>query len=115
MFKKLFAFIIVIGILVVIWFTFAFWTGIYSVYSIAPSPPDNLGATYVVSREEGEPLFNSPEYVPPAPKASDEDGKGMQFSTIAAARRPIKARTIVKLPYIDWAYQKSIENPDSTK
>jgi hypothetical protein len=95
------------------WVAFALWTGIYSVYSYPPSRVHPDGVTLLVTREAGEPIFNSPDYVPPQ-AASGEQSKGTGFQSIPKGRRTVEKRTIVELPYIDWAYEKSLEVP-STK
>jgi hypothetical protein len=94
------------------WVAFALWTGIYSVYSYPPSRIHPDGVTLLVSREPGEPMFNSPDYVPPAVKPG-EPQKGTSFQSIPKSRRPLEKRTVVELPYIDWAYEKSIEPPEA--
>jgi len=92
----------------IVWLVFALWTGLYSVYTIPPSREKPDGATLIVNREEGEPLFNSPEYRSPEKKAEPKKG-GMSFQTIPKAKKPLKDRTILELPYIDWTYRKSLE------
>jgi len=108
--KKILALLLVVAIAVVFWFAFAIWTGLYSIYSIPPSKTDPDGATLIVAREEGEPMFNSPQYKKPPPK-KEEKGGGIGFGTYERPKRPLDQRTIVELPYIDWAYQKSLEPP----
>jgi hypothetical protein len=105
--KKVIAFIILLSLAVLFWFAFAIWTGLYSVYSVPPTPGDPDGSTLIVAREEGEPMFDSPQYKPP-PRKIEKSG-GIGFGSEYHARRPIDKRTIVELPYIDWAYQKSLE------
>jgi len=99
--------IIVIG--TVIWVPFALWMGFYSVYSYPPSKEHPKGATLLVHREEAEPMFNSPDYVPekhePQP---DEKRGGIGFQGAPTTKRSLQTRTIVELPYVDWAYKKSI-------
>ena len=109
MFRKLFYLVLVVAAGLAIWVGFALWTGIYSVYSIPPGPKYPDGSTLLVSREPGEPLFNSPAYVPPPPPPRKKGGLG--FGPITRPRRPIAERTIVTLPYIEWAYKQSIEPP----
>lgn len=94
------------------WVIFALWTGIYSVYSYPPSKQYPEGLTLLVSRDEGEPAFNSPDYVPPKAAPSDKSG-GMSFGSMPRSKRPLGIRTIAKLPYIEWAYKKSLEPPAS--
>ena len=63
----------------------------------------------IVSREEGEPTFNSPDHLSPARKKPATGGIG--FEPMSKPKRPVAERTIVKLPFIDWAYKKSLEKP----
>jgi len=92
---------------IVFWFTFAIWTGLYSVYSIPPSKENPDGATLIISRDEGEPIFNSPQRK--IPEKKHEKTGGIGFGGSERPKRPIDQRTAVELPYIDWAYQKSLE------
>ncbi len=106
--KKLLIFVLIVIGGVLIWFAFGMWTGIYSIYSYPPSKEHAEGATLIISRDPGEPMFNSPQYVPP--KATPVPGEGvMTFEPTKRLRRPVELRTIVKLPYIEWAYKKSLE------
>ena len=107
-FKWLLIITLILAACVVFWVTFALWTGIYSVYSYPPSAKNPDGLTLLVSRDEKEPVFNSPDYVPPKPKQDGQAG-GMSFGSLPKPKRPLEIRTIVKLPYIEWAYQKSLE------
>lgn len=106
-FKKIFAFLSIVAVGVGIWVAFALWSGIYSIYSIPPSATDPDGSTLLVSRDEWEPMFNSPQYRPPA----RDPGKssGVTLGSIPKLKRPLERRTIVKLPFIEWAYKKSLE------
>ncbi len=113
MLKKTFGFLLVIAVIAVLWACFALWTGMYSVYSLPPSRQEPDGFTALVHREEGEPAFNSPDYVAPAPKK--RAGGGIGFESVPKPKRPIAERTIVRLPFIDWAYKKSLEKPDNTR
>jgi len=106
-FKKVLAFLVIVSLAVLFWFAFAIWTGLYSIYSIPPSHDDPDGATLIVAREEGEPMFNSPQYKPPPRKAEQTGGIG--FGTVSHPKRPLEQRTIVELPYIEWAHEKSLE------
>ena len=112
MIKKLFFIVVVLILAVLFWFGFALWTGIYSVYSYPPSRENPDGRTLIVSREEGEPLFNSPSYAPPPKKQEPRSGI-IQFETPIRSRKPVETRIIVELPYIEWAYRKSLQ-PQST-
>jgi hypothetical protein len=106
--KKLFAFVLIVALAVGFWFAFAFWTGLYSVYTFPPTKTDPDGKTLIISRDQDEPMFNSPAVKPPAPKKVESRGIG--FGGGAPKGRPFGLRTIVELPYIEWAYEKSIED-----
>jgi hypothetical protein len=107
--KRLFYFALIVAAAVVFWGVFAIWTGIYSVYSIPPTHAQPDGATLIVQREQGEPTFNSPDYKKPAPPKEEPKGGGLKFGTIKKPPRQLDERTILELPYIEWAYRKSIE------
>ena len=109
-FKWILVLALILVICVVFWVGFALWTGIYSVYSYPPSKQHPEGVTLLISRDEKEPMFNSPDYVAPKEKPAESSG-GMSFQSIPKAKRDPEARTIAKLPYIEWAYQKSLERP----
>jgi hypothetical protein len=95
----------------VFWVVFALWTGIYSVYSYPPSKAHPEGLTLLVSRDKGEPMFNSPDYAPPKNAPSEGSG-GMSFESMPKSKRSPEIRSIAKLPYIEWAYKKSLEPPE---
>lgn len=116
MIKKVSIFAFVVAVALIFWFAFALWTGIYSIYSIPPGKEHPKGVTLVVSREEGEPMFNSPDYTEPKKEAPKSRGLGFASSTIGR-KRPLVVRTVVELPYVKWAYTKSleIETPSDTK
>jgi hypothetical protein len=107
MLRKTFYFLLFAVLGVIIWFAFAIWTGMYSIYSIPPSREKPDGSTLIVSRDEGEPMFNSPDYTPPPKKPAPRSGMG--FTSIQKPKRPLEQRTIVKLHYVEWAYKKSLE------
>jgi len=106
--KWLFILALVVAVAGIFWLAFGLWTGIYSVYSFPPSKEYPEGVTLLVSRDGGEPMFNSPQYVPP-PKAPVSKDRGLGFGGLDLPSRPVAIRTIVKLPYIEWAYKKSLE------
>ncbi len=112
MFKKFFIFLLIVAVLVTIWFVFALLTGIYSIYSYPPSLANPDGATLIVSREENEPTFNSPDYVPPKENKKKEKG-GIRFGSGKIKKQSIETRIIVKLPYIEWAYRQSINSQET--
>jgi len=105
--KKTSIFILVVAAGYLIWTAFALWTGIYSVYSIPPGKEHPNGTTLLVSREYGEPLFNSPDYKEPPREVSNQPGLG--FAAPIKSKKPLVVRTILELPYIEWAYKKSLE------
>jgi len=110
MIKKLSFFLGLVGLGLIIWLAFALWTGIYSVYSYPPeSAAYAEGATLIVSRDPGEPLWNSPDAPPPAPPRQPQKTRGIGFGTRPKPTRPIADRTILELPFIEWAYKKSLE------
>lgn len=106
--KKLFGFLLIVAGGIGIWFLFALWTGLYSVYTFPPGGTDPDGRTLIVSRDQDEPMFNSPAVKIPVPKKSENRGIG--FGGGMQAKRPLDKRTIVELPYVAWAYEKSIED-----
>ena len=72
-----------------------------------------MGSTLIIQRDEWEPMFNSPDYVHPE---QDEKPQGAGWSKKTyKMKRPVSRRTIVKLPYIDWAYQKSLSVEEKNK
>jgi len=107
MIKKTLIILLVVGLAVVFWFSFALWTGIYSVYSFPPSAQHPEGATLIVARDEGEPMFNSPQFTPPPVKQTQRRGS-ITFTPESTKKRPLELRTIVELPYIQWAYERSL-------
>lgn len=109
MIKKIFIFLLLCALGVVGWFAFAIWIDLYSVYSYPPTKKSPKGATLIIRREEWEPKFNSPDYKPPQRSEAKE---GMGWSSASGRpKTPIPLRTIVELPYIEWAYKKSLEAP----
>ncbi len=95
-------------ICVCLWVGFGLWTGMYSVYSIPPSKTNAEGETLLVSREAREPMFNSPAYKAPEEKSDGKRG-GIDFGASKIKSKPVEDRVIVRLPFIQWAYQKSLE------
>jgi hypothetical protein len=106
--KKILFILIVLLLAILFWFGFALWTGIYSIYSYPPSAEHQEGSTLIVSREQGEPTYNSPNYEP-GPKKEQPRSGGIVFSGPLKSKRPVETRIIVELPYIEWAYKKSLE------
>lgn len=97
---------------VTLWVVFALWTGIYSVYSIPPSKENPKGVTLLISRDEGEPMFNSPDYKAPQKRVEPRSG-GLGFGGMEKKKRPLAVRTVYEFPYIEWAYKKSLEPQDA--
>jgi hypothetical protein len=110
MFKKLFYLLLILAGGTLIWFVFAVWVGLYSIYSYPPSNDHPEGVTLIVSRESDEPMFNSPDYRQPKKKAEPKKD-GISFAPLPKGKRPIERRTIIELPYIEWTYKKSLEQP----
>jgi len=108
-FKRIIIIFIIIFAAVAFWFTFAIWAGLYSVYTFPPSTSNPDGSTLIVAREEGEPMFNSPQYKKPVKKQEKTGGIG--FGTERRPARPLEQRTILELPYFEFAYEKSLEPP----
>lgn len=113
MIKKLSFLLGLVAAGLLIWFGFALWTGIYSIYSYPPESPEYAdGATLIVSRDPGEPTWNSPDAPPPAPPSQPRKTRGIGFGASPKPTRPIANRVILELPYIEWAYKKSLEREE---
>lgn len=110
---KLFKWLLILGLLIglgtSIWTGFALWTGLYSVYSYPPSDDHPEGATLIIGREDGEPMFNSPDYIAvPVKKGTNKKG-GVGFGKVEfSSMKPVAIRTVFTLPYIEYAYEKSL-------
>ena len=113
--RKFFIFLAVVGGGLLLWMVFGVWTGIYAIYSVPPMTVDHPdGATFLISRDPGEPMFFSPDTPPPKKETpSGERKRGIGFGAAPAPRRPLTDRIILELPYIEWAYEKSLEVPES--
>jgi hypothetical protein len=105
--KKLFSFLSVLILAVGFWVVFALWTGIYSLYTYPPSKEHPDGATLLVSRETGEPVFNSPDFMQALDPLSRESKQRPEH--IRRRKTSVHERIIIALPYVDWAYRKSLE------
>jgi hypothetical protein len=106
--KRLFVLILIVAIGAGLWFGFGLWSGLYSIYSFPPSTKNPRGSTLLVERADREPMFNSPDRaIPPPPPR--EKGVGLGFSSGSIRPKSVEKRTIVELPYIEWAYKKSLE------
>lgn len=110
MFVKLFKFGSILAGALVFWVIFALWVGLYSVYSYPPSKDYPGGATFIISRDDWEPAFNSPDFEAPPRKEAPKSGIG--FAKAPKAKQTVEERSIFKLPYIEWAYKKSLEPQD---
>ena len=113
MIKKISLLILIVALGFVGWFAFAIWIDLYSVYSYPPSKEHPQGKTLIIHRDEWEPKFNSPDYKPPKRDESDTGEMGWSKSS-DRPKRPIHLRTIVELPYVEWAYKKSLQ-PQKTE
>ncbi len=106
--KRFLVLVILAALAGVFWMAFAVWTGIYSVYSYPPSKTRPEGATLIVEREPGEPMYNSPDVkIPPPPPKEKTSGIG--FTTATKKPLALEKRTVLDLPYMEWAYKKSLE------
>jgi hypothetical protein len=110
---RLFKWILVVALIAAlgtgIWTAFALWTGLYSVYSYPPSDDHPEGATLIIGREDGEPMFNSPDYIPPPRKKGGTKKGGVGFGKVEfRSMKPVEIRTVFTLPYIEYAYEKSL-------
>jgi hypothetical protein len=102
----------ILGLLVfagtAVWTAFALWSGLYSVYSYPPGKDDPDGSTLIIKRDDDEPMYNSPDYVAPKEKPR-EDKEGVGFGKLKfVSKKPIGPRTVFTLPYIEWAYEQSL-------
>lgn len=112
--KRLFVLLLLVALAGIFWLVFALWTGMYSVYSIPPSDDLPDGVTLIVSRDPGEPTFNSPDVKAPPPKPRERES-GLRFAPARKPARALKDRTILELPYVAWAYEKSLEPPETSE
>ena len=118
---RLFKWVLILGLIIAlgtaIWTVLALWAGLYSVYSIPPSQEDPEGSTLIISREEREPLFNSPDYIPPPRKRAPADKKGgINFGMTEFTRmKPVSIRTVFTFPYVEWAYRQSLNEQQLMK
>jgi hypothetical protein len=94
-------------VIAIAWFAFGLWSGMYSIYSYPPTAGKDDGRTLIITRDAGERTWNSPDAPKPAPK-KEEKGGGLQFGTLKKPPRPAEERIILKLPYVEWAYRKSL-------
>jgi hypothetical protein len=109
LFKWILILSVIIGLGTAIWTGFALWTGLYSVYSFPPSDEHPDGATLVIEREDGEPVFNSPDYIAPPRKKTPNKKGGVGFGKVEfRSMKPVSIRTVFTLPYVEYAYRKSL-------
>lgn len=107
MIKKFIYLVLIVAAGVVLWFAFAIWIRLYNIYTYPPSKEHPEGATLIIHREEWEPMFLSPDYKEPV---RDEEKGGAGWSSSSnRLKKPIAIRTIVKLPYVEWAYKRSLQ------
>ena len=105
--KKILVLLSVLVLAAVFWLVVAVWLGIYSIYSYPPSKEHVDGSTLIIQRDQGEPAFNSPDYKPPQrPRPS---GGVVNFGALIKPTRPVSGRVVLELPYVEWAYKKSLE------
>jgi hypothetical protein len=93
-----------------------FWAKFWGIYSIPPSKEKPDGATWVVTREEDEPLMNAPDRPVKYPtEGLEEEEKPKRLKGIyegePVPKKPIEKRIIAKLPYINYFHEKALENP----
>ncbi len=100
--------VVVLGSL--LWVSVGVWSGLYSLYSIPPSKEYKDGVTFLVTRDAREPIFNSPDYKAPAKEGSKKN-TGIGF-TDKSKGKSLEERTILELPFLDWAYKKSLQPQD---
>jgi hypothetical protein len=111
--KRFFILVLIVAIGSGLWVAFGLWSGMYSVYTYPPSTKHPTGTTLLVERAEREPMFNSPDRAIPPPPPKDKS-VGLGFSSGSVRPKPVEKRTIIELPYIEWAYKKSLE-PETLK
>ena len=105
--KKILVLLGVLLLAAVFWLVVAVWVGIYSIYSYPPSKEHMDGSTLIVQRDQGEPAFNSPDYK--APQRRSTSGGVVNFGSLIKPARPVSERIVLELPYVEWAYKKSLE------
>lgn len=108
---KFLRYVLILALLLLIlaigWFAFGLWSGMYSIYSYPPSEGKDDGRTLIITRDGGERTWNSPAAPKPTPK-KEVKGEGLQFGTLKKPPRPVEQRIILELPYVEWAYRKSL-------
>jgi len=105
--RRLLTLVLLLLVIAIAWFAFGLWTGIYTVYSYPPSEGKDDGRTMIISRDPGERTWDSPNAPKPVPK-KEAKGGGLQFGTLKKPPRPVETRIILELPYVEWAYRKSL-------
>lgn len=97
------------------WVGLGLWSGYYSVYSYPPSETHPKGASLIINRDDGEPVFNSPDYIKP-PRKRGGGGSGIGFGTTEFTRmKPPELRTVFSLPFIEYAYLQSLNEAQQKK
>jgi len=69
-------------------------------YTLPPADAPPGGRTAIVWRAGGEPFFNSPDALCP------RRGDASACRALALSRAPTR-RTLLRMPYYDWAYRQS--------
>lgn len=105
--RYLLTLVLLLIVVAMAWFAFGLWSGMYGIYSYPPSEGKDDGRTLIISRDEGERTWNSPNALKPIPK-KEAKGGGLQFGTLKKPPRPVEKRIILELPYVGWAYRKSL-------
>jgi hypothetical protein len=105
--RRLLTLVLLLLLIAIAWFAFGLWSGIYTIYSYPPSEGKDDGRTLIISRDAGERTWASPNSPKPIPK-KEETGGGLRFGALKKPPRPVEMRIILELPYVDWAYRKSL-------
>lgn len=112
--KRLFILALVVFLCLVVWTGFAIWSGTYSIYTYPPSRANPEGVTLLISRETREPMFNSPQYIPPKRKPEPKK-EGVGFGQVdIKSVKPVESRIVsyfwidLAFPYLEWAYEESL-------
>lgn len=114
--RALFKLILVVAFGGLLFVGLMFWAKFWGIYSIPPSKERPDGATWVVTREEDEPLLNAPDRPVKYPtEAQEEEEKPKRLKGIyegePLAKKPVEKRIIAKLPYVEFLHEKALENP----
>jgi len=114
-FKWILVLTLLTAVLTAVWIGLGLWVGYYSVYSYPPSETHPDGASLIIDRDDGEPLYNSPDYIKP-PRKKGGTGPGIKFGTTEFRRmKPPELRTVLSLPFIEYAYMESLNEAQQKK